>query len=321
MENGTVLLASVSVAAGLGLWYAFKSAFFTVEKVLLPPVDNKDMATAMHNARDNCYSLAGTPREMGTNMGFTPEEAHEVAVRCAEHKRISPELVDVLESMFGPHECYGIPTLLPEGRGFSWAYQLRDAREFYHGDSKFTEMFCKFNNEWFIPANIEAGCTLVGIAACVFIFFQPGTLVNGMGFGPTSFLSKISWSDYGSLEKVMNPLPLGGLASAVLACGTGCSTVSAISLGLIRPLQAVKAFKQGIWRYYYCDGPVAPNDSSFMHGERGAPSLPSPYIGESSADVQSHITFRKSHSFVTSTALALGGFVGLKCLSNHLNQV
>jgi hypothetical protein len=314
--NGLIL---VSVAVGMGLWYAFKKAYSSSHDELLPPIDYHDMISCIHHVRDSTYLLADTPRTMGNTMGFTAEQGKMFAVMCAEHRHFPLEHVSILESLMTTHESCGIPSLQSVGPRYGFYNQVSDAQNFFIGDCKFTDLICKFNDVFYIPSYIETGCTMVGLSACAFIFLQPSAFLNGMGFGANSFLAKLSWSDYGSIAKATNPLALGGLATTVLTCVTGYGTVSALSQGLVRPLQAVNVFYRGLNVYRYLPGPVTPGTSGVMEGIRELPDPRYICIGENSQRVNLHIGHLQSRSFGTSTALALGGFVSLKCLSNTIN--
>ena len=301
MEGNNIILGSIAV--GIGLFYAFKKAYASANDELLPPVDYHDMITCIHHVRDSSYLLADTPRIMGNNMGFSVEQGEAIALMCAKTRYLDSKYVPVLRSMMNSHEFPGIPTLYSMGPSESIVMKLSSAGMFFRGDCLSTDLIYKINGDTHLPAYVETYCTLVGLSMCAFMLFQPSTFINGMGFGPSSFLSKLSWADYGSIAKASRPLPLGGLATVVLTCATGYSTVGVLSEGLVRSLQAVKVYNEGLTRYRYQPGPVTPGN-----------------MGENSARVKRHLCQLESRSFERSASLALGGFLSLKYLSAYLNN-
>jgi len=299
MESNNIIFGSIA-AVGIILYYAFKKAYASANDELLPPVDYHDLVTCIHHVRDSHYLLAHTPHTMENCMGFSINEGQAIILTCAKTKHLGSKY---MLSMLKYPEFPGIPTSYCMGPNESLVTNLYNAGMFFRGDCIFTDLICQINGDNHLPAYMETYSTLVGLSVCAFILFNPSLFINVMGFGPDSFLSRLSWWHYGSIEKARNPLPLGGLATVALTCFTGYYTVDALSQGLVRPLQAVKVYNEGLTRYDYQPGLVSPNN-----------------MGENSAHVERHLCVLESRSFETSAILALGGFLSLKYLSIYLNK-
>jgi hypothetical protein len=191
-------------------------------------------------------------------------------------------------NLVGTHESKGISFITDQVTQEITSRKIHDALIFYRGD-------------------------------CAFIFFNPGSFLNIMGFGADSFIFNLSWSNFGSLAQITTPLSLGTISTLFLTGSTAYGSASALSQGLVRPAQVANAYNHGLSNYRYRVGCVTPGSSGVMEGPRENYNPDDFCIGERSAQCQKIKVYLKSKSFGASASLAIGSLIGLKCISAFLN--
>lgn len=318
-ETGTAI--AISCAVGAVAYYAWNWAFSTAQETLLPPMDLLDSVTGLHHVRDHSYLLSDTPRIPGNLMGFTEDQVKTIITTSLDLRggTPSPNDLPLLMNLVGSHESKGISFVTDQVTQDLTSRKIHDALIFYRGDCAFTDVITNFNKEVALSAHTETVCTCVALSAAAFIFFNPSSFLNIMGFGADSFISKLSWSNFGSLAQITTPLSLGAISTILLTGTSVYGSASALSQGLVRPMQVADAFNHGLSKYRYRVGCVTPGSSGVMEGPRENYNPDDFCIGERSAQTKKIKMYLKSKSFAAPASLAIGSLAGLKCISTLLN--
>jgi hypothetical protein len=320
MDSQTGLLVATTCVAASVVYYAWNWAFGMSAK-LAPPLKVADAVTGLHHTRDSVYLLLDTPRTLGNNMGFTQEQVETIFKTSLQLRGsdVNPNDLSLLMNFVGSHESKGLSYITEQVPQELTSRKIHDLLTFYRGDCAFSDLIAQLNKEVVLNAHTETVCTFIGLSACVFICFNPGTFLNIMGFGADSFIHKLSWNNFGSLTQIMKPSSLGAISSLFLTGTATYGSASALSQGLVRPVQAIDAYNNGVSLYRYRAGCVTPGSSGVMEGPRKNYNPGDFCVGERSALCQQTKLYLKSKSFVTPASLAIGSVLGLKSISAMLN--
>ena len=322
MDSQTGLAVAATCVTVSMIYYAWSWACDMAGK-LSPPLKVSDAVTGIHHTRDSVYLLSDTPREVGNNMGFTQDQVATIFKTSLQLRKKSgdfyPEDLSLLMKLVGSHESKGLSFITEQVPQELVYRKIGDVLKFYRGDCAFSDLIAQLNQEVVLNAHTETVCTFIGLSACVLVCFNPGTFLNVMGFGADSFIHKLSWNNFGSLTQIMKPSSLGAILSLFLTGTATYGSASALSQGLVRPVQAIDAYQNGLSLYRYRVGCVTPGSSGVMEGPRKNYNPDDFCVGERSALCQQTKLYLKSKSFVTSASLGIGSVLGLKAISTMLN--